>query len=127
MKNTENGRSMVEMLGVLAIIGVLSVAGIAGYTMAMNKYKANEIVSTASQVAVLTLANNSGAGAAYTSADAASVITMPNGISMCSTYNASNTPPVAVTYSGAAPAVQTVVGNTFTSNSSFSLSAGTCS
>ena len=42
MKN-ESGRSMVEMLGVLAIIGVLSVGGIAGYTMAMNKYRANEI------------------------------------------------------------------------------------
>ena len=29
---TESGRSMVEMLGVLAIIGVLSIGGIAGYT-----------------------------------------------------------------------------------------------
>ncbi len=38
----ENGRSMVEMLGVLAIIGVLSVGGIAGYSKAMNKYKINK-------------------------------------------------------------------------------------
>ena len=30
LKN-ESGRSMVEMLGVLAIIGVLSVGGISGY------------------------------------------------------------------------------------------------
>ena len=52
MKN-ETGRSMVEMLGVLAIIGVLSVAGIAGYTMAMKKYKANEILNIASQCAVI--------------------------------------------------------------------------
>ena len=29
-KQTETGRSMVEMLGVLAIIGVLSVGGIVG-------------------------------------------------------------------------------------------------
>ena len=36
------GRSMVEMLGVLAIIGVLSVGGIAGYSKAMMKYKMNE-------------------------------------------------------------------------------------
>ena len=43
MMNNENGRSMVEMLGVLAIIGVLSVAGILGYTIAMRKYRANEI------------------------------------------------------------------------------------
>ncbi len=33
------GRSMIEMLGVLAIIGVLSVGGIAGYSKAMEEYK----------------------------------------------------------------------------------------
>ena len=44
MKNfNESGRSMVEMLGVLAIIGVLSVMGIAGYTTAMTKHKANTL------------------------------------------------------------------------------------
>ena len=62
MMNNENGRSMVEMLGVLAIIGVLSVAGIAGYTMAMKKYRVNEIVNTASQVAILARAMNAGNG-----------------------------------------------------------------
>ena len=36
------GRSMVEMLGVLAIIGVLSVEAIAGYSKAMTKYKLNK-------------------------------------------------------------------------------------
>ena len=36
------GRSMVEMLGVLAIIGVLSVGAIAGYSKAMSKYKLNK-------------------------------------------------------------------------------------
>ncbi len=45
--NNESGRSMVEMLGVLAIIGVLSIGGIAGYTIAMNRYRANEIIDTA--------------------------------------------------------------------------------
>ena len=39
----QNGRSMVEMLGVLAIIGVLSTAGIAGYTKAMASYRANKL------------------------------------------------------------------------------------
>ena len=38
------GRSMIEMLGVLAIIGVLSVGGIAGYGKAMEKFKVNKIV-----------------------------------------------------------------------------------
>ena len=42
MKFNELGRSMVEMLGVLAIIGVLSVGAIAGYSKAMTKYKLNK-------------------------------------------------------------------------------------
>ena len=42
MKQNQLGRSMIEMLGVLAIIGVLSVAGIAGYSKAMEKYKMAE-------------------------------------------------------------------------------------
>lgn len=32
---SSTGRSMIEMLGVLAIVGVLSVGGIAGYSKAM--------------------------------------------------------------------------------------------
>ncbi len=40
------GRSMVEMLGVLAIIGVLSVGAIAGYSKAMFKYKLNKQVES---------------------------------------------------------------------------------
>ena len=40
--NTQSGRSMVEMLGVLAIIGILSVGAIAGYSKAMFKYKLNK-------------------------------------------------------------------------------------
>ena len=39
---TRSGRSMVEMLGVLAIIGVLSVGAIVGYSKAMMKYKLNK-------------------------------------------------------------------------------------
>ena len=53
---------MVEMLGVLAIIGVLSVAGIAGYSMAMRNYRANEIVNAASMFYVLAKAQNQGNG-----------------------------------------------------------------
>ena len=40
--DTQTGRSMVEMLGVLAIIGVLSVGAISGYSKAMFKYKLNK-------------------------------------------------------------------------------------
>ncbi|MBR3502097.1 MAG: hypothetical protein IKO06_04235 [Alphaproteobacteria bacterium] len=40
------GRSMIEMLGVLAIVGVLSVGGIAGYTKAMLNFKTNSTIET---------------------------------------------------------------------------------
>ena len=53
MKKIESGRSMIEMLGVLAIIGVLSIGGLAGYTMAMNRYRANNILDYVSRCAVL--------------------------------------------------------------------------
>ncbi len=41
----ERGRSMVEILGVLAIVGVLSFGGIQGYKYAMDKHRANDIVN----------------------------------------------------------------------------------
>ncbi len=60
IKHNETGRSMVEMLGVLAIVGVLSIGGVAGYRYAVDKMNANEIINelrkqaiTASQQRVL--------------------------------------------------------------------------
>ena len=50
LKTNENGRSMIEMLGVLAIIGVLSVGGIAGYSKAMNKFKTNKVADNVSMI-----------------------------------------------------------------------------
>lgn len=44
------GRSMIEMLGVLAIIGALSVGGIAGYSKAMEKYKIIKSVDYLTQI-----------------------------------------------------------------------------
>ena len=49
MIKMELGRSMVEMLGVLAIIGVLSIVGIAGYKKATLKHYANEAWNAAMQ------------------------------------------------------------------------------
>ncbi|MGN0920066.1 MAG: Tfp pilus assembly protein FimT/FimU [Alphaproteobacteria bacterium] len=40
----ESGRSMVEMLGVLAIMGVLSVIGVSAFNSAMNSLKANTLL-----------------------------------------------------------------------------------
>ncbi|MBR4927197.1 MAG: hypothetical protein IKY98_02600 [Alphaproteobacteria bacterium] len=42
---SESGRSMVEMLGVLAVIGVSSIGGIMGYSYSMDKYRANQTVN----------------------------------------------------------------------------------
>lgn len=46
----QSGRSMVEMLGVLAIIGVLSVAGIAGYSKAMAHHNLNKTIDQAQTI-----------------------------------------------------------------------------
>ena len=48
--NAQSGRSMIEMLGVLAIIGVLSVGGIAGYSKAMTKYRINKTIDQITQI-----------------------------------------------------------------------------
>ncbi|MBQ8671212.1 MAG: hypothetical protein IJ525_01690 [Alphaproteobacteria bacterium] len=48
---TQSGRSMIEMLGVLAIIGVLSVGGIAGYSKAMTKYRINKTIEQITLIA----------------------------------------------------------------------------
>ena len=43
-QNYQSGRSMTEMLGVLAVIGVLSIGGIAGYNYAISKHRANQVL-----------------------------------------------------------------------------------
>ena len=53
MKKQESGRSMVEMLGVLAIIGVLSVGAIIGFSLSMTRYRANSLLDKATKYASL--------------------------------------------------------------------------
>lgn len=50
MSYCQKGRSMIEMLGVLAIVGVLSVGGIAGYSKAMTKLKGNRLISQVTEL-----------------------------------------------------------------------------
>ncbi|MCM1323506.1 MAG: type II secretion system GspH family protein [Acetobacter sp.] len=45
LKIQEAGRSMIEMLGVLAIVGILSVGGISGFSKAMKKHKYTKLAS----------------------------------------------------------------------------------
>ena len=51
--HNESGRSLVEILGVLAIIGVLSIAGIAGYKLAVYRYAASKIIDTTNKYAFI--------------------------------------------------------------------------
>jgi Tfp pilus assembly protein PilE len=50
MKVAESGRSMIEMLGVLAIVGILSIGGITGYSKALRKVKNNQLITQMSQL-----------------------------------------------------------------------------
>ncbi len=51
MKTNENGRSMIEMLGVLAIIGVLSVGGFSLVNKMHNSYETNQVIDIAGELA----------------------------------------------------------------------------
>ena len=55
--DVQGGKSMIEMLGVLAIVGVLSVGGIAGYSKAMEKFKVNKIIGEYNQLIMWILEN----------------------------------------------------------------------
>ncbi len=103
----ESGRSMVEMLGVLAIIGVLSIGGIAGYTMAMNRYRANEVIDAASKMAIIAMTANGGAGAdtPITSLAQAGIGTVP----CLSTISANKTGAVTITLDSGCNAVYDVI------------------
>lgn len=72
-KSEQNGRSMIEMLGVLAIIGVLSVGGISGYSKAMAKFKVNKTLDQVSMLItnIRTMYSNQ---SSYTGIDNASII-----------------------------------------------------
>ena len=76
----EAGRSMIEMLGVLAIIGVLSVGGIAGYSKAMNKFKTNKVADNVSMIVanIKTLYAQQKTYGTLTNADAVSLGVVPD-------------------------------------------------
>ena len=53
----QSGRSMIEMLAVLAIMGILTVGGIAAYSFAVSKHRANQIYSQVDLRAVTAFSN----------------------------------------------------------------------
>ncbi len=54
IKKNENGRSMVEMLGVLAVVAVLSVGALLGYSKAVFKQRVNQTVSEIATIVINT-------------------------------------------------------------------------
>lgn len=73
--NEQSGRSMVEMLGVLAIIGVLSIGGISGYSKAMAKYRVNKTLDQISML-VMNIRSLYSANTDYTGLSASIAIKM---------------------------------------------------
>ena len=55
MKILQFGRSMIEILGVLAIIAVLSIGGLLGYRRAVNNHQANTILDDVNRFAFVIL------------------------------------------------------------------------
>ena len=49
----ESGRSMVEMLGVLAVMGILGLTGVWAYNSAINRHRANELIYEAQKRATV--------------------------------------------------------------------------
>ena len=51
LRKNDSGRSIVEMLGVLAIMGVITVMGISGYSQAIGKINRNQVVEDVVRIA----------------------------------------------------------------------------
>lgn len=67
MKKNEIGRTMIEILSVLAIVGILSIVALVGYTSIVRKQKVDILLHT---IALKTVLINSGmAGKSFSSTD----------------------------------------------------------
>ena len=51
-RKVQSGRSMLEMLAVIAIVGILSVVTFFGYEMAMTRYRANQVIKETNMLAL---------------------------------------------------------------------------
>ncbi|MDR2098713.1 MAG: hypothetical protein LBO78_01665 [Rickettsiales bacterium] len=51
LNKKDSGRSIVEMLGVLAIMGVITVMGISGYSQAIGRINRNKVVEDVTRLA----------------------------------------------------------------------------
>ncbi|MDD3669074.1 MAG: hypothetical protein PHX68_02155 [Alphaproteobacteria bacterium] len=106
IKTNENGRSMVEMLGVLAIIGVLSIGGILGYTTAMNRHRANQIIDAAAKISVIAQTRTDGVAVTLDQIEATAA-----GLQVGNINAASGTGVVTVTWGAATAGTRTAAGS----------------
>ena len=81
VETVQSGRSMIEMLGVLAIVGVLSVGGIAGYSKAMEKFKINQFLAGITEIVtnIKTLAPDGISLSTYSNLVGSNVLPTPQG------------------------------------------------
>ena len=105
-RNDETGRSMVEMLGVLAIIGVLSVGGIAGYSKAMTKFKINKSMDQISMLVanIRTLYSGQRNYAGFGNSNAISFGIVPNEMAVSGSSDITNAFAGKVTFGTTTPA-----------------------
>ena len=75
-KQEQIGRSMIEILAVLAIVGVLSIGGLAGYSLSAQRIQINNILDVATKFSAKGVG-----GRSYNSLSAAG-LDKPNGIDM---------------------------------------------
>lgn len=87
MRNSQTGRSMIEMLGVLSIVGVLSVAGISGFSEVMTQYRVNKTVEQVMEIAsnLAQIGEQSGTYEGLNNAVAIKMKAIPGGISVSRT------------------------------------------
>lgn len=112
-KQNQYGRTMVEILGVVAIIGVLSIAGIAKYIAAMSSNKANKIVNACAMLYKIGVATNLKETVASDITYAESIGTLPSDTSEL-TYKADQTIIVGITNEDVCKQVQSKLGSKVT-------------
>ena len=62
MKNTQSGRTLSEMLGILGIVGVLTLGSVLGATTLIQRHRANEIMRKVQKLATMARTAKAGKG-----------------------------------------------------------------
>ena len=103
-KKLTAGRSMVEMLGVLAIIGVLSIGGIMGFRRAMDTHHVNNLMNDVSLLGMAVATRDQAVYNADCHDYEESNFTIPTEFATCkATYGADDLVVLTVTYNDQMP------------------------